>query len=73
MSVQPRSHLPAWALLDGDLLELGSDTYVLVARAATASSQTEVTIYNGVTPNDRPTLRYPAGKRVTIRGRHHKP
>lgn len=73
MSVQPRSQLPAWALLNGDLLELGSDTYVLVAGVSTVSGRTDVTIYNGATPNERPTLRYKAGDRLTIRGRHHKP
>ena len=51
--------IKARELRKGDLLRLGVSTnYVLVASAIQGGGEVHVTVYNGSTPNDRPTLHY---------------
>lgn len=62
-------HQPVKAsdLRDGDLMRIGSSTnYVLVADAPIVNGKVAVTIYNGETPNDFPTLSFEPGNTVHL-------
>lgn len=59
--------IAAAELRKGDLLRLGVSTnYVLVARATEGGGEVHVTVYNGSTPHERPTLHYAPDRQLQL-------
>ena len=65
--------IKAHELRNGDVLYVGGESYVLVARASTSRGETSVAIYNGTTANDSPTYRWPQDKEVRVSLRDRRP
>jgi hypothetical protein len=65
--VSRHTTVKARELRKGDLLRLGvSTSYVLVASAVQGGGEVHVTVYNGTTPYDQPTLHYAPGQELQL-------